>query len=392
MHKLFRFSDETPAFIYDEDALRSHCSLAAERVEEAGCAPLYALKANPLHGVLEIISEFVHGFSASSLFEAKLSRHVLGNRGVVHFVNPGIHPSEISEIAQLCDSITFNSVNQWQTYQGTLLETQRCGLRINPEMPLVQDERYNPCRENSKLGVSFADLKYLQETHSELLAGISGLHFHTNSEATDFSGLLATVRHVRDHFPSLLDKLEWVNIGGGYLFDVTENMDEFNMAIDLFRSDYGLQVISEPGTAMVRKSCYFVSSVIDILPGDGKKIAVLDTTVNHWPEVFEFGFDPDVLGHMENGDYEYILAGRTCLAGDLLGTYASDFPLEIGSKIIFQNAGAYSIVKCHYFNGVNLPSIYALTEGDEFLLKKRFTYEDFVNQMGVSCLDVYENL
>ena len=390
MHALNKFSDETPAFIYDESALRANCDVASKRINEAGCIPLYALKANPLFGVLDIIAEFVNGFSASSLFEAKLSKQVLGDRGVVHFVNPGIRYDEIVEIAQLCDSITLNSIDQWVEYRKVILDGPRCGLRVNPEMPLVQDARYNPCREDSKLGIPFPDLKYLQETQPSLLKGISGLHFHTNSEATDFSGLLATVRHMRDHLPALLDELEWVNIGGGYLFEVAESLDEFHMAVDLLKTTHGLQVISEPGTAMVRKSCYFVSSVIDILPGNGKKIAVLDTTVNHWPEVFEFGFDPDVWGHIENGDYEYILAGRTCLAGDLFGTYASNEPLEIGSKIVFLNAGAYSIAKCHYFNGVNLPSVYALTDDGEFLLKKRFTYEDFMNQMGAPYLDVYE--
>ncbi len=57
----------------------------------------------------------------------------------------------------------------------------------------------------------------------------------------------------------------------------------------------------------------------------GKTIAVLDTTVNHVPEVFEYQFEPDVLDHDDDqAEYEYLLAGSSCLAGDLLGVYAFD--------------------------------------------------------------------
>ena len=53
-----------------------------------------------------------------------------------------------------------------------------------------------------------------------------------------------------------------------------------------------------------------------------------------------------------------------------------------GSKIVFANAGAYSLVKANYFNGINLPSIYALTAEGELVLEKKFTYEDFARQCG----------
>ena len=91
---------------------------------------------------------------------------------------------------------------------------------------------------------------------------------------------------------------------------------------------------------------------------------------------------PDVIGDFEDGAYEYLLAGGTCLAGDLFGTYAFHEPLDVGSKIVFANAGAYALVKAHYFNGINLPSIYALRAGGDLVLEKKFSYEDFASQCG----------
>ena len=114
-----------------------------------------------------------------------------------------------------------------------------------------------------------------------------------------------------------------------------------------------------------------------------KPVAILDTTTNHWPEVFEYEFVPDVIGDIDEGKYEYLLAGGTCLAGDVFGTYGFHEPLIVGSKIVFANAGAYSLVKAHYFNGINLPSIYALSAAGELILEKEFSYEDFKRQYGM---------
>jgi len=344
--------------------------------------PLYSPKANTVRGVLEIIGDAVKGFAASSLFEAKLSRAVLGRSGSVHMTNPGLRPREVAGIPSTCDYLAFNSLSQWAAYREPLAGRIQCGLRINPGMSLVRDLRYDPCRESSKLGVPLDHVQELQDAASGRLDGISGLHFHTNSEATTFSGLLATVQHVKNYLGPLLDQVDWINIGGGYLFDSAEDMDEFHRAADLLRSAHKLDVFVEPGTAMVRRSCFLVSTVVDVFATGGKTVAVLDTTVNHWPEVFEYDFEPDVIGDTENGKHDYVLAGGTCLAGDIFGTYAFETPLEIGSRVVFANAGAYSLVKAHFFNGINLPAVYALRLGGEFVLKKRFTYSDFVGQWG----------
>ena len=99
-------------------------------------------------------------------------------------------------------------------------------------------------------------------------------------------------------------------------------------------------------------------------------------------EVLEFGYRPPVVADKEDGEHRYILAGCTCLAGDVFGEYAFDEPLAVGSRVIFPEQGAYSAVKWHWFNGVNLPTIHALTEDGQLVEKKRFTYDDFAAQCG----------
>jgi carboxynorspermidine decarboxylase len=101
------------------------------------------------------------------------------------------------------------------------------------------------------------------------------------------------------------------------------------------------------------------------------------------PEVFEFQFSPDVAASNDDGKYQYLLAGCSCLAGDLFGEYSFDEPLEIGSRVVFENMGAYTSTKWHYFNGINLPTIYSLTSDGQLVLEREFTYEEFARRNGV---------
>jgi len=332
--------------------------------------------------VLDVIADTVDGLAASSIFEARLSRDVLGAGKSVHITNPGMQPNEVAEVGKLCDYVALDSLSQWQMFGPTLVESANCGLRVNPGMSLVRDLRYDPCREFSKLGVPLDHLERLSEQNGKVLAGISGLHFHTNSEASEFSGLLATVRHLTDRIAPLFERLEWVNLGGGYLFDKSGHIEEFEECVETLKGRFGLTVFIEPGTAIVRRSCYLVTSVVDTFVSDGRSVAVLDSSTSHWPEIFEYQFEPDVIGDIEDGPYEFVLAGATCLAGDLFGTYAFDTPVRIGDKVIFANAGAYSVVKANYFNGINLPSVYAISDEGELTLKNQFFYEDFARQCG----------
>ena len=168
-----------------------------------------------------------------------------------------------------------------------------------------------------------------------------------------------------------------------YLFTKPLKLDKLLKAIDLMRSNYNLEVFIEPGATMVREAGSIIASVIDLFESEGEMIAVLDTTVNHMPEVYEYQYEPDVLGYNEDGKYVYRLVGGTCLAGDLFGEYCFDAPLEIGSRVVFPNAGAYTMVKSHMFNGINLPTLYTVSEAGQLELKKRFTYQDFTSKYGV---------
>lgn len=373
----------TPSFIYNEGQLIAAIKNLSAARSMNYCKFLFSLKSFAFPDALELMTSYLDGFSVSSLFEAKLALEVFGPRGTVHMVTPGYKPNDIDEIADISDRISFNSLTQWEQFSTRSSEQTSCGLRINPQLSFVRDNRYNPCRKNSKLGVPLTQLHKALAENGRLYDEIQGVHFHTNSSSETYGPLLATVKHLDRQIPKLLSSISWINLGGGYLFNDADPADLY-AAIGLLKDKYNLEVFIEPGQGVVEEAGYIVSSVIDIFESDGKNIAVLDTTVNHMPEVFEYQFRPEIMQESPDGAHEYILAGCTCLAGDIFGTYRFAEPLELGSRIVFQYMGAYTLVKANMFNGVNLPSIYAYTQDGRLELKKEFGYEDYISRCGVN--------
>ncbi len=374
----------TPAMVIDQKTLEADLAAVREIADQAACQLLYSPKACALSDVLQSMSQKVDGFACSSPYELELIERVCGDAAALHLTSPLVKAETLEEFGDRLASVTFNSLSQWERLANMVATRTRQGLRINPQLSFVRDPRYDPCRRNSKLGVPVHDLAELARSDPGRLEGIDGLHFHTNCDETDFASLLATARHIEDVIPHVLERMDWINLGGGYLFTETNDLADFFDSVAIFRQRFGLDVLIEPGAALVRRAGTIEATVHDILDGDDLPIAVLDATVNHMPEVYEFQFEPDVLGHVAGGLHNYILAGCTCLAGDVFGEYAFDRPLAIGSRLTFLNMGAYTISKAHRFNGVGLPSIYLRRRDGSLKLVREDSFEEFAQLSGVA--------
>jgi len=364
----------SPAFLLDKDKIVRSAEKLQYLQQQTGCKVLYSIKSLPLTTVLQWLKPYVDGFSVSSLFEAKLAAEVLSGTGSIHLTTPGINSREIKELVHICQFISFNSVSQLNRFAG--LGSQNCniGLRLNPGLSSVDDIRYDPCRTHSKLG---APLQYLHE--KSIQQQIRGLHVHTHFAGKDIRPLEKVLALLERDFQKQLYSIEWLNLGGGYLLDEIEDLATLIDLIRRLQEQYQIQVFLEPGNAVVGQAGFIVASVIDLFDSDGKRIAVLDTSINHNPEVFEYQIKPELVNHDDKGHYCYDLVGNTCLSGDIFGEYRFSKVLAIGDSVFFKNVGAYSLVKASRFNGHNFPDIYAISNNEAIGLKK-YSYQDYKNQ------------
>ncbi|MDA1343168.1 MAG: carboxynorspermidine decarboxylase [Proteobacteria bacterium] len=367
----------SPAFVVDESEILKALKVLVMLRDKSACKVLYSIKSLPLSAVMMLAKSYVDGFSVSSLFEARLANEILTGQGSIHLTTPGIRPDEVAELTSLCTHISCNSISQFrQVASVTQSKASQSfiGLRINPKLSFAEDERYDPCRKYSKLGADISEV-----LNSDIFNKIKGLHFHTVFSAPDYVPLLQTMDKLRQLMGNQLANLDWLNLGGGYLFDQIADNSGFIEQVTQLKQEFNIDVIIEPGNAVVGKAGYLLATVLDCFNSDGKAIAVLDTSVNHNPQVFEYQRQPELAEHDPEGIYPVILAGSTCLAGDIFGEYCFNQPLLVGDKLVFKNLGAYSLVKANRFNGYNLPDVY-MTNGEQIRLIKQNTYVDYRRQ------------
>ena len=97
----------TPAFIYDLDEIRKRLDILRRIRDRSNCKVLYSLKALPLRRILEEMGH-LDGFSASSLFEARLARKACDGGKEIHFVGPGIGEAQWDDISNAVEYLMFN--------------------------------------------------------------------------------------------------------------------------------------------------------------------------------------------------------------------------------------------------------------------------------------------
>ena len=366
----------TPSYVIDEGQLRKNLEILKSVEERTGAHILLAQKAFSNYKFYPLIGEYISGATASGLFEARLAYEEM--HGENHIFSPAYKDDEFGEILDICDHIVFNSFSQWKKFRKRALEHGGSfGLRINPERSTQEHGIYDPCAFGSRLGITIANFEPNE------LEGISGLHFHTLCEQNS-DDLAATLADVEEKFGKYLYDMEWLNFGGGHHitrsdYDVELLVSEINR----IRQKYDVEVYLEPGEAVALNAGYLMTTVCEIVD-NGIKTAILDTSAAcHMPDVLEMPYRPPLKDGYETGEkpFTYRLSSLTCLAGDIIGDYSFEKPLNIGDRLMFCDMAIYTMVKNNTFNGMALPSIYKMAENGDISLIREFGYSDFKNRL-----------
>jgi len=363
----------SPCYVIDCDILKSRLQTLKRHCDHVGLKPLLAVKGFPLAILFEDMSPYLYGTSASGLFESRLGAR-MGKE--VHIHAPAYKTEEVGEILEHCSHIVFNSLGQWARYRGLITTYHRhpsVGLRINPEYSEIEVAKYNPCLPYSRFGVTRKAM-VRQE-----LTGIEGFHLHTMCDQ-DAGTFERVIKHTMDKFGDILPQLAWINFGGGQrLADKDYQIELLREPLAKLISKYELDVYVEPCESLTAECGYLVSTVLDIVKNE-RKTAILDTSaLCHMPDVLEMPYRPDIVFPSDGntGDCSYIFAGVSCMAGDIIGEYKLTTPLQIGTKVIFSEMGAYTFARENFFNGINHPAIVFFDRTQGFRIVKQFNYHDY---------------
>ena len=370
----------SPCWLLEEKLLQANLQILGRIKERTGVKILLALKGFALWHSFPLIRRTLDGCCASGLYEARLAAEEFGRE--VHTYAPAFKEEEIEEIARLSHHLVFNSPAQLRRF-GPLARAANprisLGLRVNPEHSEAPVALYDPCGPYSRLGTLAASLD------EESLGAIEGLHFHALCEQ-DASALEGVLAAFEEKFGRWLPRIRWVNFGGGHHI-TREDYDREKLValLTAFRARHPhLEVYLEPGEAVGWETGPLVSTVLDIVH-NGLDIAILDCSAEaHMPDTLLMPYRAEVRGAGRPGEkaHTYRLAGNTCLAGDVMGDYSFDRPLQVGDRILFEDQMHYTVVKATTFNGIPLPTLATLRTDGSLRIDRRFGYDDFKSRLG----------
>ncbi|WP_106744587.1 carboxynorspermidine decarboxylase [Yoonia maritima] len=358
---------QTPYYLIDKSRLLQNLEKIAWLRDASGAKSLLALKCFATWSVFDFMADYMDGSTSSSLYEVRLGHEKFS--GETHAYSVAYADYEIDDVLAYSNKIIFNSIGQLTKFSKASQGHVR-GLRVNPGVSTSEFDLADPARPFSRLGEHDpADITAVADQ-------ISGLMFHNNCENDSFERFDTMLTLIEDRFGTIIHKMDWVSLGGGIHFTGDDYpLDQLANRLKNFAQTYDIQVYLEPGEAAITGAATLEVTVLDTMH-NGKDLAIVDSSIEaHMLDLLIYR-EPAKM-RPNTGDHEWMICGKSCLAGDIFGEFRFDAPLKSGDRLSFHDAAGYTMVKKNWFNGVKMPSI-AIRELDGTVkLVRDFDYDDF---------------
>lgn len=354
----------TPALVLDYNQI----STTYDRFLDAfpGGEIFYAVKANATPDILRLVVERGGGLEIASLAELDLALSVGATGAQIICSNPIKNPTFLRRMA---DAGVYAMVID-STWEVEKIAQHAPGSRVYVRLAVDNTGSVLPLA--GKFGVD-ADLALdLFDLARERGLQPIGLSFHVGSQCLNPANWVNAIRACGDVWREAEARghhFHFLDIGGGFpaghhhtpSIPTIEAIGAATMAAlhAYIPSDRDLLFILEPGRGLVGEAGTLLVSVVGKAVRGAETWLYLDAGVfNGLMETFE-GFPPVVhpLRHHDRPVKAYTLAGPSCDSCDVVGRGIVLPEVEIGDRLVFVDAGAYTNEYAAAFNGFPIPAL-----------------------------------
>jgi len=327
----------------------------------------YAVKTNPHEGILATLKDAGAGFDVASRGEIMAAVNAGANpREDLIFADTVKDPKHIAHAFGIgLDDFTFDNLSE-------ITQIARHAPGANVHVRIMVSNQGSLAHLSEKFGAEIsAAVPLLLEARARGLVP-RGVSFHVGSQCLDqqrYLDALDQVRAVFDEAAAHGLALEMIDIGGG--FPVRYGDEDFDLeamcgAIDgRFRQLFGpgIQLVAEPGRALVGDAVILVTKVISAAVRRGKNWLYFDDgTYGSFMEVLLYRMQFPLRTNTAGAPCRYILAGPTCDSIDVFSRDARGEirevelpPMHLDDLLIAGSMGAYTFAESTRFNGFEPP-------------------------------------
>ena len=375
----------TPLYVYSRATLERHWHAFDNAAGEVPHLICYAVKANSNIAVLNLLARLGSGFDIVS--GGELARVLAAGGDASKVVFSGVAKTEAEmRFALEQEILCFNLESEPELVRlnrvaGELGKRARISVRVNPDIDAGTHPYISTGLKENKFGVPIERAIALYQQAATLPhIDIVGIDCHIGSQLTEIEPFLEAM----DRLLALIDRLaadgihiHHLDVGGGlgvnYSDENPPHPEQYAAALKAKLAGRDLQLIFEPGRAIVANAGVLVTQVEYLKEGEDRHFAIVDAAMNDLIRPSLYGAWMNIIPadrSLERPLRRYDVVGPVCETGDFLGK-DRELGVAQGDLLVVRSAGAYGFAMASNYN-TRPRAAEVLVDGDQaHLIRER---------------------
>jgi len=396
MKQLLQIAEKfgSPIYVYDSNKIISQYNRLKNAFSSVSSLKLnYAAKALSNISILKLFNSLDSGLDTVSIQEVKLGLKAGFKPESIIFTPNGVSLQEIETVAELGVQINIDNLSILEQF-GTKHPKVPVCIRINPHVMAGGNTNISVGHIDSKFGISIHQIPLLLRIVKNTGMNINGIHMHTGSDILDIDVFLYASEILFETAQNFKD-LEFIDFGSGFKVpykegDIETNIEELGEKLSKrfnnFCTSYGkeLTLAFEPGKFLVSESGVFLAKVNVVKQTTSTVFAHVDSGFNHLvrPMMYDSYHHITNISNPKGRDRYYSVVGYICET-DTFGSNRRIAEISEEDVLCFHNAGAYCFSMASNYNSRYLPAEVMLYKGKDYLIRKRQTIKDILNNQEI---------
>lgn len=354
----------TPLYVYSRATIERHWHAFDKAAGDVPHLICYAVKANSNLAVLNLLARLGSGFDIVS--GGELARVIAAGGDPAKVVFSGVAKTEAEMQEALRQEILcFNlesepELERLNRVAGEMGKVARISVRVNPDIDAGTHPYISTGLKENKFGVPIERALLLYRRAAQLPnIEIVGIDCHIGSQLTELEPFLEAM----DRLLALIDRLasegihvHHLDVGGGlgvnYSDENPPHPEQYAAALKAKLADRDLQLIFEPGRAIVANAGVLLTRVEYLKEGEDRHFAIVDAAMNDLIRPSLYGAWMNIIPadrSLERPARRYDVVGPVCETGDFLGK-DRELGLAPDDLLVVRSAGAYGFAMSSNYN------------------------------------------
>ena len=354
----------TPLYVYSRATIERHWHAFDQAAKDMKHLICYAVKASSNIAILNVLARLGSGFDIVSKGELARVIQAGGDPAKVVFSGVGKKPEEIAYALEKgihCFNVESEAeLARINEVAASMNMPASISMRVNPDVDAGTHPYISTGLKDNKFGIPIDHaVEIYQKAAAMSHLVVKGVDCHIGSQLTEVQPFLDALDRVLVLVDKLADvgiKLSHIDVGGGlgvpYQGEQPPHPSEYAKAIADKMQGYDLELIYEPGRAIMANAGILVTEVEFLKTNQDKHFAIVDGAMNDlirpalyqaWQEIVPV--ELNATAPTQN----YDVVGPVCETGDFLGKNR-DLAIAAGDLLAVRSAGAYGFTMSSNYN------------------------------------------